>query len=152
MLELTSALRRELRARAHALEPVVLLGTGGLTPAVLQEVEVHLKAHELIKIKASQSGREERNAVLGEICEALGAAPVQHIGKTLVVYRPRPEEPAQAPAARGRGLRAGSKAVGKPAAVRTGALRGKPRSSPAAGARTAGKPSPSPRRRPRGGP
>ena len=81
-----------MRARAHALNPVVMIGEAGLTPAVLKEVEIALKSHELIKIRVLGDDREQRAGMIGEICAALDAAPVQQIGKMLVVYRPRPEE------------------------------------------------------------
>jgi putative YhbY family RNA-binding protein len=99
MLELTSAERRALRARAHALHPVVMIGEAGLTPAVLKEVDIALKSHELIKIRVLGDDRALRAALIGEICSALDAAPVQQIGKILVVFRPRPEaaEPRPAP-------------------------------------------------------
>jgi len=89
--EVTPALRRALRGKAHALHPVVLIGDNGLTEAVLREIEVHLHRHELIKIRA-QSERDAREAMLAEICQQLSAQPVQHIGKTLVIYRERPTE------------------------------------------------------------
>lgn len=82
--------RRELRARAHELEPVVMIGDQGLTSAVIREVDRSLKAHELIKIRA-MGEREDRDAWLEEISNALNAAPVQHIGKILVLWRENPE-------------------------------------------------------------
>ena len=91
MKELNSAERRALRARAHALHPVVMIGEAGLTPAVLKEVDIALKSHELIKIRVLGNDRDRRASLFGEICSALGAAPVQAIGKMLVVFRPRPE-------------------------------------------------------------
>ena len=101
MKELNSAERRALRARAHALHPVVMIGEAGLTPAVLKEVDLALKSHELIKIRVLGDDRERRETLIGEICGALGAAPVQQIGKMLVVFRPRPEiDEAKKPAAR----------------------------------------------------
>jgi RNA-binding protein len=93
-LELTSAQRRELRARAHALHPVVIIGDAGLTATVLQEIDRNLASHELIKIRVFSDAHATRVALLGEICATLAAAPVQHIGKILVVYRPNPDEPA----------------------------------------------------------
>jgi putative YhbY family RNA-binding protein len=93
MKELTSAERRALRARAHALHPVVMIGEAGLTPAVLKEVDIALKSHELIKIRVLGDDRDRRASLIGEICAALDAAPVQAIGKVLVVFRPRPEPP-----------------------------------------------------------
>jgi RNA-binding protein len=97
--ELTAMQRRALRAKAHPLHPVVLIGDKGLTEPVLLEIDVHLRSHELIKIRA-QSERDEREAWLLEICRRLSAQPVQHIGKTLVIYRERPPEPVTAPVVR----------------------------------------------------
>jgi putative YhbY family RNA-binding protein len=99
MKPLTPPQRRALKARAHPLSPVVIVGEAGLTPAVLQEIEVHLKSHELIKIRAAAGDRAAREALGDAVCRALGASPVQHIGKVLVLYR---ERPAQHAAARGR--------------------------------------------------
>ena len=68
-----------------------MIGDQGLTAAVIREIERSLKAHELIKVRAANDEREEREAWLDEICNALHAAPVQHIGKTLVIWRENPE-------------------------------------------------------------
>ena len=94
MLTLTSVERRALRARAHALRPVVLVGDAGLSERVVAEVESALRAHELIKVRMAGEGPDARDAALAQLCDALAAAPVQHIGKTLVLYRPRPATPA----------------------------------------------------------
>jgi RNA-binding protein len=108
MLTITSAERRALRGRAHHLHPVVAIGQHGLTPSVLREIDVNLRAHELIKVRAFSDIRGERDAMLGQICVKLGAAPVQHIGKLLILWRPAPKEstakekPARTTAARGR--------------------------------------------------
>jgi len=90
MLQLSSEARRELRARAHDLNPVVSIAENGLTEAVLREIEVNLKAHELIKIRVYGDSREDRETYLAQICAETGAAAVQHIGKLLIVYRPAP--------------------------------------------------------------
>jgi RNA-binding protein len=87
---LTAIQRRALKARAHHLEPVVIIGDAGLTPAVLREIDVHLKSHELIKIRVAGDDRDARIAMIHTIGEALDAAPVQHIGKILVFFRPKP--------------------------------------------------------------
>lgn len=92
MLQLSSDQIRALRARAHSLNPVVSIAKNGLSDAVLKEIDASLKAHELIKIRVYNDEREERDAYLSAICEQMGAAPVQHIGKLLVVWRPAPEE------------------------------------------------------------
>lgn len=88
MLSLSVSQRRDLKARAHAINPIVIIGNAGLTPAVLDEIERSLKSHDLLKIRVMNDDREAREAMLLEICETLKAGPVQHIGKVLVVYRP----------------------------------------------------------------
>jgi putative YhbY family RNA-binding protein len=93
ILELTSAQRRTLRARAHTLRPVVVIGNAGLSTTVLNEINNNLKSHELIKIRVLAGEHATREGWHGEICTSLHAAPVQHIGKILVVYRPLPEDP-----------------------------------------------------------
>lgn len=97
---LSSAERRALRARAHHLQPVVMIGEAGLAPAVLKEIDIALKSHELIKVRVLGDDRERRESMAGEICAALDASPVQHIGKILVIFRPRPEPAAAQPASR----------------------------------------------------
>jgi RNA-binding protein len=86
-LEITSAERSALRASAHPLKPVVLIGDRGLTDAVLKEIETHLAAHELIKVRVSGDDREARGAMLEAICDTLSCANI-HLGKTLIIYRP----------------------------------------------------------------
>jgi putative YhbY family RNA-binding protein len=92
LLSLTSTQRRALRARAHSLNPVVAIGDKGLSSTVFREIETGLDAHELIKVRAGEPDREARDALLLRICGKLNAAPVQHIGKILVIYRPVPTE------------------------------------------------------------
>jgi RNA-binding protein len=88
MLELTVEQRKYLKAQAHALKPVVMIGAQGLTDAVLKETERALVAHELIKVRVLGDERDARVAYLAQLCESLDAAPVQHIGKLLLIYRP----------------------------------------------------------------
>jgi len=88
MLNLTPGQRRFLRAQAHSLSPVVLIGDAGLTAGVMKEIEHSLISHELLKIKVASGDREQREIMLAEICSTLEAAPAQHIGKTLVIYKP----------------------------------------------------------------
>jgi putative YhbY family RNA-binding protein len=97
-LQLTTTERRALKARAHALEPTVHVGNGGLTEAVAGEIARSLAAHELIKIRVLGDDREAREAILQRVCDELDAAPVQHIGKILVIYRPAPEAAAKSAA------------------------------------------------------
>ncbi|MQQ99708.1 YhbY family RNA-binding protein [Glaciimonas soli] len=91
MLKLTSAERSELRSEAHALSPVVIISEEGLKPTLLKEIDSCLNSHGLIKIRVFGDDREARIAIYETICDKLGAAPVQHIGKLLVVYRPKKE-------------------------------------------------------------
>ncbi len=87
MKSLSPAQRQFLKGLAHTLQPVVIIGNQGLTPAVHKEIERSLAAHELIKIKAASDEADTRRAWMEEICAAAGAAPVQQIGKILVIYR-----------------------------------------------------------------
>ena len=90
-LTLTPAERKDLRGHAHHLEPVVLIGADGLTPAVLKEADAALKAHGLIKVRVFSDERDTRAQALTQLSETLNAAAVQHIGKLLVLWRPIPE-------------------------------------------------------------
>jgi putative YhbY family RNA-binding protein len=94
MPELSSARRRELKARAHKLDPVVLVGSSGLSTQVLAEIDRSLKSHELIKVRVAGADRAMREAILEEICRQTGAQPVQHIGKILVLFREKAESSA----------------------------------------------------------
>jgi putative YhbY family RNA-binding protein len=101
-IQLSPRERSALRARGHALDPVVMVGDGGLTPAVMREIDASLKAHELIKIRVAGDDRAFREDILRQVCAELAAAPVQHIGKILLIYRHSPEATPREPAARPR--------------------------------------------------
>ncbi|MEO6147099.1 MAG: ribosome assembly RNA-binding protein YhbY [Sulfuriferula sp.] len=88
MITLNALQRRYLRGQAHHLHPVVMIGDAGLTDAVMREVDINLKSHELIKVRVFGDDRDHRIAILEKICTTLAAAPVQHIGKLLLIYRP----------------------------------------------------------------
>jgi putative YhbY family RNA-binding protein len=105
MLKLTPAERSALRSDAHGLNPVVLVGEAGLTPSVLKEIDANLSAHGLIKVRVFGDDREARIEMYETICEKLDAAPIQHIGKLLVLYRPKKDEPKKTSDKRGKGLR-----------------------------------------------
>jgi RNA-binding protein len=90
-LAISTAQRRELKAAAHGLNPVVTIADNGLSPSVLKEIDHSLNVHGLIKIRVVSDERALRESYLGEICQTLGAAAVQHIGKLLVVWRPKLE-------------------------------------------------------------
>jgi putative YhbY family RNA-binding protein len=88
-LNLTPAQRKALRAQAHHLDPVVTIGAEGLSPGVLKEADSALAAHGLIKLRMFSDVREQRETALRELADQLGAAAVQHIGKLLVLWRPK---------------------------------------------------------------
>ena len=89
-IQLTPAERREQRAAAHHLDPVVLIGGVGLTPAVKKEIDAALNAHGLIKVRVFNDDRAARELMYHELTAELNAAPIQHIGKLLVMWRPQP--------------------------------------------------------------
>ncbi len=84
--------RAALKARAHAMEPVVHVGHGGVTDAVIAEIDRNLTAHELIKVRAGAAERDERQQILDTISARTNAAVVQTVGKVMVLWRPRPPE------------------------------------------------------------
>jgi putative YhbY family RNA-binding protein len=92
-LTLTAEQRKSLRASAHHLDPVVMIGADGYTPAVHKELDTALSAHGLIKVRVLSDSRERREALLGDAADRLGAAAVQHIGKLLVLWRPKAVKP-----------------------------------------------------------
>ena len=89
-IQLTPAERKDKRADAHHLDPVVMIGGDGLTPAVVKEIDAALNAHGLIKVRVFSDERETRNAFFASLAEQLSAAAIQHIGKLLVLWRPVP--------------------------------------------------------------
>jgi RNA-binding protein len=90
MEPLTPTQRRALRAKAHHLQPVVIIGQHGLTPAVMREIDLALIKHELVKVRVFSDARDDREALLATICADMECAAVQHLGKVLVVWRPNP--------------------------------------------------------------
>jgi len=91
LIQLTPAQRKEKRGDAHHLDPVVMIGADGLTPAVLKEAEIAIRSHGLIKVRVFSDDRSAREAMLTEMADKLNAAPIQHIGKLLVLWRPMEE-------------------------------------------------------------
>ena len=89
-IQLTPAERKEHRAQAHHLHPVVMVGSDGLTAAVTKEIDLALNAHGLIKVRVFSDDRTAREALFASLAEAMSAAPIQHIGKLLVLWRPMP--------------------------------------------------------------
>ena len=90
-IQLTPAQRKEYRAQAHHLDPVVMVGADGLSASVKKEADAALSAHGLIKVRVFADDRAVRESVFQTLADELGAAPIQHIGKLLVLWRPLPE-------------------------------------------------------------
>jgi RNA-binding protein len=143
---LASAARRALRAAAHHLDPVVMIGDKGLTAAVLHEIDIALSAHALIKVRVQSDDREQRVGFMNDICAKLGCESVQHLGKLLVLWRNKEDGDAAAlddddevsdrPAATARGPRRKlpdsaprTRAPAGAARAPTGAARGRPSGS-----------------------
>ena len=91
-IQLTPAQRKEHRAQAHHLDPVVMIGADGLTEAIRKETDAALNAHGLIKVRVFSDDRVAREAMYQQLADELSAAPIQHIGKLLVLWRPKPEK------------------------------------------------------------
>ncbi len=89
---LTPAQRKDHRAEAHHLNAVVMIGSDGLTDAVKKETDAALNAHGLIKVRVQSDDRSSREAIFQLLTNELNAAPIQHIGKLLVLWRPVPEK------------------------------------------------------------
>jgi putative YhbY family RNA-binding protein len=164
-----------LRASAHQLDPVVLLGAAGLSPAVLKEIDRALNAHGLVKVRGGKSERAEREAMFLAMAEQLAAARIQVIGNTFVLFRPVPVEAAPEKSAKKASRPAKKAAKGPPSkfagratgnfargdaekerkAVKRATVRGAaPRSAGPAGfgsGTRAGAPAPARRRAPAGG-
>lgn len=104
-MSLSAIQRRALKARAHALDPVVRIGGHGLTESVEKEIDLNLRAHELIKVHVAGEDRDARRALLDQICQATGAEPVQAIGRMLVLWRESPLDEATPAKPRRRGRR-----------------------------------------------
>jgi len=86
-----SADKKKLRAQAHGLKPVIMIGQAGLTAAVLAEIELALDSHELIKVRI-RAEREDRKQISEKICTETGAALIQTIGQIAVIYRLNPNK------------------------------------------------------------
>jgi RNA-binding protein len=89
-IQLTIPERKAHRAEAHHLDPVVMIGNDGLSAAVKKEIDAALNAHALIKVRVLGDDRAQREAMYQSLADELGAAPIQHIGKLLVLWRPKP--------------------------------------------------------------
>ena len=96
---LTSKQQRFLRSRAHHLQPVVQVGDGGASEAVVAATEEALAHHELIKVRFQQGDKAERRAMVETLCAGTGAHLVQEVGRIAILYRPAEEPVIQLPEA-----------------------------------------------------
>ncbi|QJD29689.1 ribosome assembly RNA-binding protein YhbY [Methylococcus geothermalis] len=88
---MTSELRRQLRAKAHKLKPVVITGQAGITPGVLAEIGLALDHHELIKVRVNAGDRETRAEMATSVCRETGAELIQSLGHVITLFRKSPE-------------------------------------------------------------
>jgi putative YhbY family RNA-binding protein len=151
MTVLSAAERRALKARAHPLRPVVIVGSKGLSESVVKEADIALQSHELIKVKLASDDREERASQYLALAAALDASPVQQIGKVAVLYREKAEAPAP-PAEPVRARRPAPRrprTVSRPPSAATTRERSHSRTLPSRARRTAPKARPARKPRPR---
>ena len=90
---LSAAQKRHLRALAHHLKPVILMGAKGLSEALIAELRLALDRHELVKVKLAAEDHEQREAVIAELTSATGAALVQRVGHTAVLFLRNTKQP-----------------------------------------------------------
>lgn len=81
--------KQNLKAQAHHLNPVVIIGAKGLTAAVTNETDIALEAHELIKVKINGLDKAERLTIATDLCATLNADLIQLIGNIAIIYRER---------------------------------------------------------------
>jgi RNA-binding protein len=93
MPTLTEKQKRHLRGLAHKLKPVVMIGAGGFSPAVRNELDLSLARHELLKVRLSVGEREARDALIIRLCDETAAQLVQRIGNIALLYRRNPHKP-----------------------------------------------------------
>ena len=84
---MNTSLKQTLKAKAHHLKPVILLGAKGLTPAVIEETNIALLSHELIKVKINGAEKKDRQVIAEDMCQQLQAELIQLIGSTAIIYR-----------------------------------------------------------------
>ncbi len=90
---MTGKQRATLRGMAVTMDPIIYIGKDGVTEATLAQADTDLEAHELVKGSVQQNCPLTAREALVSLCEALGAEPIQHIGRRFVLYRPSKEDP-----------------------------------------------------------
>jgi RNA-binding protein len=91
--ELTGRQRRHLRALGQKLTATLHVGQEGVSDAVVQQADVQLEAHELIKVRVGDNAPEDRHATAEDLARRTGAHLAQVLGRTALLYRRRQEEP-----------------------------------------------------------
>ena len=84
--------KKQLKAKAHSLKPLVYIGLNGFTDNVKNEIDRCLTDHELIKIRIQENDRDIRRELYQTICTAVSAGAVQLIGSVGILYRKNPEK------------------------------------------------------------
>ena len=90
-LSLNNAQKKFLRKLGHALTPIVYIGKEGLSPTVVEAIDVALTSHELIKVKLVNTDTISKHEAAEQVPPETGCVLVQLIGKTLLIYRPNPK-------------------------------------------------------------
>ncbi len=93
---MTSARKKQLKAQAHSLKPIIIIGQSGLTESVLTEIDKTLDTHELIKIKI-RAERGDRKQISQQIIDVSQAELIQSIGQIIAVYRKNPDKKIKRP-------------------------------------------------------
>ena len=86
-----STQKKSLKAKAHILKPVIIVGQSGLTEPVLKEIEITLDTHELIKIKI-RAEKEGRQKISNQIITETKAELIQSIGQIIIIFRKEQEK------------------------------------------------------------
>ena len=91
-MALSDSQKKHLRGLGHRLKPVVTVGDAGLSNSVMQEFNSTISHHELIKVRIRASSRENRDALIDELCQLGSGNLIQRIGNVALIYRPNPDD------------------------------------------------------------
>lgn|SRR5689334_12866688 len=84
---LTGKQKRFLRSKAHHVTPVTQVGKGGVTDNMIEQINLALESHELIKVSILQNCEEDKDVVARDLADRAEAELVQLIGKTVVLFK-----------------------------------------------------------------
>ncbi len=90
-MSLTQEQKKQFKSIGHHLKPIVTVADNGLTEGVLAELDRALNDHELIKIQLRLAEREDRKAIIDDLCQKSSSILVQSIGKVALIYRKNPQ-------------------------------------------------------------